>query len=336
MEIKKGYDFDDVLLIPRQSNVDSRESVDLSMMLGNTELKIPIISAPMKGIVGIDLIIELGKVGGLGILPRFYNEENERMFDIARLMRTSINFGVAIGLKDNDYMEAMGAGASLVCIDIANGYIDSLCETIEQINTYRFAQDYNCVIMAGNVATYEGASRLFKAGAEIVRVGIGSGALCTTRNMTGVGVPQITAINECAYVPYVKELGTDKLPKSEWTVIADGGIRNSGDAVKALAAGADAIMIGTLFESCLESDHDGKIQGMASKEHQEQFYGEVKKSVEGIQRKAKPKTISLAKFIEKFIWNMKSGFTYLGAKNIDELHENAYFVETGKGSLKCL
>jgi IMP dehydrogenase len=334
MEITKGYDFDDVLLIPRESRINSRESVDVSTMLGNTELKIPIIAAPMKGIVGVDLIIELGKVGGLGILPRFYNDQQERNIDISRLERACTNYGVAVGLKDTVFMEAMHAGACVICIDVANGYIDSVCEFIQTINDYRATHDFNCVIMAGNVATYEGANKLYKAGAEVIRVGIGSGALCITRNMTGVGVPQITAINDCAYVPYIKELGTSKNARSEWITIADGGIRNSGDAVKALAAGGDAVMIGTLFESCIESDHDGEIRGMASKEHQEQFYGEVKKSVEGIQRKAAEKIIPLSKFIDKFIWNMKSAFTYLNAKNIDELHENAYFTETGKGSIK--
>jgi len=154
MEIKKSYDFDDILLIPRESRINSRDSVDISTYIGNTELKIPIIAAPMKGIVGVNLIIELAKAGGLGILPRFYSDDVQRATDLSKLYKECVNFGVAVGLNDNFYLDALETGACLICIDVANGYIDSICDFIRNINDYRSIHDFNCTVMAGNVATY--------------------------------------------------------------------------------------------------------------------------------------------------------------------------------------
>jgi IMP dehydrogenase len=170
--------------------------------------------------------------------------------------------------------------------------------------------------MSGNIASYVGAKRLFDAGATLIRTGIGSGQLCTTRMNTGIGVPQASAILDCS---------NKEDEPSDWFTVADGGIKNSGDAVKALALGADFVMLGSLFAKCLESDNNGKISGMASREFQEQFYGEVKKSVEGIQVEVQ-KSYYLNGFLNEFIWNMKSGFTYLNSKNIRELHKNAEFI----------
>jgi IMP dehydrogenase len=335
MQLKTGYELSDVLLIPKYSTVNSRANVDLSTKIGNLELKIPIIASPMPSIVGVELIKELGKLGGIGILHRFYANIIQRAYDTAELEHNASNFGVAVGIKDAWYHESVSAGASIILIDVANGYLDSVLETTAEIANYISKGGFNCLLMSGNVVTWEGAKNLANYGADLIRVGIGSGQLCTTRKQTGIGFPQFSAIQNCSYVEYpYKELGRGlSVYKSEWSVVADGGIKTSGDAVKALAAGADLIMCGTLFANCFESSHNGHIEGSASREFQEQFYGEVKKSVEGIQQDAEKK-ISLEDFIKEFAWNMRSGFSYCNAKNIEELHQNAEFVTCSSGSIR--
>lgn len=321
----QGYELDDFLLVPQPSEVTSRECVNLITVIKYLALEIPIIASPMKGIVGVDMVLGMDACGGIGILPRFYNDYEQRLLDIARLQVYAKKFGVAVGLNDKCYIPACERGANIICIDVANGYLSSVVKFTEEVANYISSEGHKCVVMSGNVATYLGAKNLNDAGADLIRVGIGSGTLCTTRNNTGVGVPQATAIYECGNF-MIKN-------RNPWWTVADGGIRNSGDAVKAFALGADFVMLGTILGSCLESDHNGKICGMASREFQEQFYGKVKKSVEGIQQDAE-KTVKLSDFLNEFIWNIKSGFTYLNAIDIPYLHAHHEFVETGKGSLK--
>ena len=304
------YELKDLLLVPQPSSVNSRDDVNLSVHIKDFHLSIPIIASPMKGIVGTALIKALGLLGGIGILHRFYNDIVDRNRDLDSLTTWGTPFGVAVGLDDNFYTEAIAEGASIIVLDVANGYLDTVVATTFKIANYiaKMGVSRSCLLMSGAVATQEGAKNLYNAGADLIRVGLGSGGLCTTRENTGVGVPQATAIMDCS--------------KCDGYIVADGGIKTSGDGVKALALGADFLMIGSLFANCYESSHNGKIQGMASKEFQEQFYGEVKKSVEGIQKDA-VKQIWLKDLITEFVWNMKSGFTYMDARNISELHENS-------------
>lgn len=336
MNLKQGYDLEDLLLVPVQSSIDSREMVDLSMSIGDLKFEIPIIASPMSGIVGVEIIKKLGRLGGIGILHRFYNDITERIIDLEILEESATDFGVAVGLNDMFYKDALSSGASIICIDVANGYLSSVLKFVSEISEYIERHGYNSLIMAGNVATYSGARLLFNEGAILIRTGIGSGQLCTTRNETGVGIPQATAIYDCSHAMINNLIRGEHWIQSKelnpWYTVADGGIKNSGDGVKALACGADLLMIGSLFASCFESDNDGEILGMASKEFQEQFYGEVKKSVEGTKKKVE-KTIALEKFLDKFTWNMKSGFTYCNSKNINELHKNAEFILTGSESI---
>jgi IMP dehydrogenase len=320
MKITQGYELSDLLLVPQPSMVNSRDDVNLSVHIKNFSLSIPIIASPMKGIVGVELIKKMGLLGGIGIMHRFYNDQVSRNKDLDNLADSGIPFGVAVGLNDDFYKEAIEEGASIILVDVANGYLEDIVEFTYQISYFLAIHRLSnqCAIMSGTVATSDGARNLLEAGASLVRVGLGSGALCTTRNNTGIGVPQATAINDCSYC--------------DVSVVADGGIKTSGDAVKALALGADFVMIGSLLANAYESDHNGEIAGMASREFQDQFYGEVRKSVEGVQQKA-VKKMSLEDLITEFVWNMKSGFTYCNAHNIEELHQNAEFILCGKDSI---
>ena len=175
------------------------------------------------------------------------------------------------------------------------------------------------LLMAGNVATYDGANALYNAGCDIVRCGIGSGGLCSTRNVTGVGIPQLSAIMDCS--------------QSDCILLADGGIRNSGDAVKAFVFGSDIIMLGSLLAQTYESPSEGIIYGMASRHLQEMKYTQIK-SVEGFE-KVIEKKMSLAQFVEEFSWGIKSAGTYLNARNLKEF-QYAEYVKAGNGSIKKL
>lgn len=319
----ESYDFDDVLLLPVPSEVDSRELVNISFKSTLLHLDFPVIASPMANIVNTEFAIELAHLGGLAILHRFKNR-TDRFRDIDIVRSEINNFGVAIGLSDDDLdiaEYAVKSGARIICVDVANGYTKTLREFIaEKVLPITKNQ---ALLMSGNVATESGFYNLTKVGVDIVRVGIGSGALCTTRNKTGVGVPQITAINNCF-----------NNGNHEGYLLADGGIRNSGDAVKAFAFGADLVMLGTAFAATNESAHNGHIYGMASREMQEQFYGRVK-SVEGLSKPAE-KSISLRDFVLDFKYSLKSACTYLNCINLSDIKYNVKYIKSGSGSIKQL
>jgi len=309
--MKKGYEFDDVLLVPQQSTIDSRSDVDISVQLGYMKLAVPIIASPMRGIISPKMIKHLDKLGTLGILHRFHDDYGE-WYKQLRDCSDASNWGAAVGLGNLTYRDAIGMGCSIICVDVANGYLYNVSKYVETIAEFIQKEGSGTMIMAGNVVTRQGANWLSNAGANIIRVGIGSGALCITRQVTGVGVPQLTAIMDCD-----NSIAT--------SITADGGIRSPGDIVKALAAGADTVMIGSMFAKAYESANGGTIYGMASRWLQEEHYHETK-SVEGIE-KVVAKSIPLSNLIEELVWGIKSACTYLNAKNLEELQLNAEFIE---------
>jgi len=330
MRIHKEYDFDDVLILPKDDcNVKSRTEVSLSQQLGTEKrgfkLDLPIIGSPMKGIMDATLALQLGKLGGVGILHRFYDKDSEWKSDINSLRSGKIPFGVAIGLNDNTYSYALDEGANIICIDIANGHLNYLRTFVSEVASYIFNNNYNSLLMAGNIVTETKAYDLFESGADLLRVGIGSGALCTTRNFTGIGRPQITAINECSNHSF------NNVTRS---IVADGGIRNSGDIVKAIVAGANTVMVGSFLAQAVESANNGIIFGMASERLQEDYFHSVN-SIEGISVELES-TITLEELLNQTTKRIKSGFTYLGAKNITDAQTNPRFVEVGKSSIKEL
>lgn len=233
--------FDDVLLLPGITTF-TREKIDLSTFVTQKiKIKIPLISSPMDTVTESEMAIVLGELGGIGIIHRNLTAAGQAD-EVEKVKKRNVLVGAAIGASkgSEERLEALvKAGVDVIIVDSAHGCTANVLETITFIKR-RFK---NLQVIGGNVATYEGAKHLIKAGVDGLRVGMGPGAICTTRIISGMGVPQITAIQET----------TRAAKKFKVPVIADGGIRYSGDMVKALAAGASTVMMGSFFASSREA-----------------------------------------------------------------------------------
>lgn len=333
-----GLTFDDVLLVPQKTNLVSRTAVNLSTNLTKKiKLKIPIISANMDTVTEAEMAIALAREGGIGIIHRFATMEREAEM-VAEVKKEKLLVGAAVGIKD-DYIERtealVKAGVDVIVIDIAHGHSIYLIKVLKDLKKKFPRVD----IIAGNVATAEATEELIKNGADAIKVGIGPGALCITRIVAGAGVPQLTAISECAAIA----------KKYEIPIIADGGIRNSGDMVKALAVGASTVMIGTLFAGCDESPaltffkNNRKFKltrGMASlmANHDRQKNDvKVKKDLkeyaaEGVEAVV-PYQGTVSELIRQMLGGVRSGLSYCGAKNTKELWQKAEFIQITQSSL---
>ncbi|OGG06809.1 hypothetical protein A2872_01100 [Candidatus Gottesmanbacteria bacterium RIFCSPHIGHO2_01_FULL_42_12] len=336
MDIPLGLSFDDVLLIPQRSEITSRAHVSLKTGIApNFFLDMPIISINMDTVTGVDMAIAMGQNGGISFMPRFDNPQVQAS-KIAEVKKAGQKIIAALGLRD-DYLErakmCVKAGADGLTVDVAHGHMESCLKITTQLK-----EKYKLPIISGVVATYDGAYDLFKAGADMVRVGVGAGTICVTRIVTGCGVPQITAISDA--------VAAAKKFKNK-TVLADGGIKSSGDIVKALAAGATAVTLGSLLAGTDEApgeiiQKDGvyykEYNGSTSvkeKERQTQKHNghkpHFKLHIEGIEAMVKYKG-PVADVLQSLLAGVKSGFSYCGAKNIEELHKNARFIQiTGAG-----
>lgn len=319
---KDSLEFDDVVLIPRISNVSSREEVDISVSLSDFfTLRFPLIASPMVGVTSGSFAHKLSSFGGLAILHRFYQSLDDLDKDIRENLLPLDVYGLSIGLN-GEYKNLLHKYCpSLILLDVANGYIKDVGRMVENIASYISKEKLSTLVMAGNVATPEGLIALRDCGANLVRVGIGSGGNCSTSNVTGIKVPSITMLHEMSDIQNVK-------------VVMDGGIKNSGDFVKALVAGADLGLAGTLFAECYEAPNEGKIYGMASRSHMEKMGYKIR-SVEGFDKDIEKKH-SLKDFVSEFGYGIKSAGTYLNAKNLNEIRANGKFIKVGNGSLKKL
>jgi IMP dehydrogenase len=285
----------------------------------------------MSSITDVKFAISLGKLGGLGILPRFMSVESETNM-VNEVKKEKVLVGAAVGVKEDGFERAknlVSAGADLLVLDVAHGH---MLQTIETTKKLKQLFGSKVDIVSGNVATYEGANDLFKAGADCVKVGIGPGSTCITRTETGCGVPQISAVLDCVKAAR----------KYNRTLICDGGMKNSGDIVKALAAGASAIMTGHLFAGLKETA--GKIIIKNGKKYKE-YNGStslIEKSrqspnivnhIEGVASFV-PYKGDLKPYIDLVLENVRSGFSYCGAKNIHELWEKAKFIKISPLGIK--
>lgn len=330
MKINEGLAWDDVLLVPQYSDIKSRSEVDITSYVGGLKLTLPIVSSPMDTVTETSMVDAMNQAGGLGIIHR-YNTIEQQVALVKDVPGAAfLPVGAAIGAT-GDYFERaqalVEAGVCVICIDVAHGDHVVVREAMEKLKP--FLVEKNVHLMAGNIATGHGLLNLDDWGADSVRVGIGGGSICSTRINTGHGVPNLTALLDC-----VETWERVRPQKKRPGIVIDGGIRNAGDMVKALAIGADAIMCGSLLAGTDESpgeilEVNGKkmkqYRGMASREAQNSWRGKSS-SPEGIATTI-PYKGSVNKILEDLAGNIKSGFSYSAARNICQLKEHAQFVK---------
>lgn len=350
--------FDDVLLKPGYAGF-SRSEIDLSTQLTrNIKLKAPLVSAPMDTVTESKLAITLGKFGGIGIIHRNLTVKDQAA-EVAKVKQAGQLVGAAVGSSpgyEERVKALVAAGVDVIVVDSAHGFSKFVIEATEYIK-----QHHKVDVIAGNVATTEGAETLIKAGADGLRVGMGPGAICTTRIVSGMGVPQLTAILESASVAR----------KAGIPVIADGGINYFGDITKALAAGASSVMMGRLFAATEESPGEvveftedqvparfrsiikgkgtykfkayrgmGSIGAMERGQQissEDEFHGKsydvksvlIAEGVEGLV----PSSGALETVAATMAESVRSGFYYVGAKTIAELWETAVLRRITTASL---
>lgn len=327
MSFKRAYTFDDVALVPQFNNVPSRTEPMLETWLTkDRKMEIPILAANMDTVMGPELAEVLLATGSVPIFHRFTDLATQKQWVKKFKDKTFISCGI---LHLDETRELLDLGALGVCIDVAHGHSDRMIHFIQELKRSHPDKE----IIAGNVCTPMAYHDLVNAGADAVKVGVGPGAACTTRMVTGFGVPQFTAIYECAKIA----------EKLRVPLIADGGIRNSRDLVLALAAGASSVMMGKGFAMTKESaapkretpsGMEAKFRGQASEDFQNEFYGGLKgKTVaEGVDFWA-PITGSATDLLNTLLGGLRSGLTYAGARNIKELQRKAEFVEVSSNYL---
>ncbi len=339
--LNQAYSFDDVLIVPQYSNITSRSFCDTGLRLPFMQpLQIPVFAANMDTICGTNMAIKMRELGGVGIVHRymkasathnlihdwFHNTEWDDWDS-----KESPSLTVAVGSISNDkhridiVVKQIRDGLPInICIDIAHGDSKHMKETIEYIR--KETPEKWGAIIAGNVCTYEGAARLFEFGADIVKVGVGGGSACTTRIKTGCGYPQLAAIAECS------EAGP---------IIADGGIRYYGDAAKAIAAGADAVMIGGLLAGtdCTPAWQESRIgkmmefRGMASKRARE-FCGGFHGNSEGISTQVVTKAQgSTEAVVGNLMEGLRSAMAYSGCTTLEEFKIKAKLVKVTRSTM---
>jgi IMP dehydrogenase len=316
--------YDDVALVPQFNNIPSRTEPSLeSWLTRKLKIEIPILASHMDTVIGPELAEILIEQGSFPLFHRFTNMEEQEKWVRRYKEKTFISCGI---LKIDETRKLLDLGAAGVCIDVAHGHSDRMVAHIEELKRHHPDKE----IIAGNVCTAMAYHDLVNAGADAVKVGVGPGAACSTRVVTGFGVPQFTAVSDCAKV-------ADKL---RVPLIADGGIRYSRDVVLALAAGASSVMVGKLFAMTKESaaqkrpsekylsKMEAKFRGQASEDFQNDYYGGLKaKTVaEGIDFWG-PVSGTAQELLDRLLGGIRSGMTYGGARNIKELQRKAEFVQ---------
>jgi len=364
----RALTYDDILLLPGYTDFTRAEISLNTKLTRRINLKIPFVSSPMDTVTESRLAIALGKLGGIGIIHRNLSIENQanevrkvKAFRSA-VSRQELLAGAAVGSSKGveERIKALVlAGADVMVVDSAHGYTKDIISTVKFIKKEFPKID----VIAGNIATKEAAAALIKAGADSLRVGMGPGAICTTRVVSGMGVPQVTALKNVCPIAF----------KNKVPVIADGGIKYSGDMVKALALGASTVMMGSFFAQTTESP--GKVlslkrnevphrfqsifdsssnktfkfkvyRGMGSEgamkegakiKSEDEFHGKnyykervlVAEGVEGLV----PVKGTVENLLEQAVGGIKSGMFYIGAKNISELSKKAQFIQVTQASL---
>ena len=334
--IKESLTFDDVLLLPQYSDVLPSET-DVSLKLTNKiNLGVPFLSSAMDTVTESSMAIAIAKAGGIGIVHRNLNIKQQTK-EIIKVKKKQLFVGAAVGTNKEDIDRAkslIANGCDLIVIDTAHGHSKKVLKTLSKLKKI----DSSIPFCVGNIATGEAAKKLYNSGADIIKIGIGPGSICTTRMVAGIGVPQISAILE------VK----NALKKKKIKIISDGGIKFSGDIAKALAAGADAIMMGSIFAGTDESPgkkfkFKGKFykqyrgmgsigamsSGSANRYFQKNFKDKSKFVPEGVEGRVEYKG-SVSKIIYQLKGGLHSSMGYIGAQNLGQITKNAKFIKITK------
>jgi IMP dehydrogenase len=330
--------FDDVLLIPNYSEVSSRKKVDLTMYVNGAALLLPIIGAPMNTVCGPEMCIALWNAGGIGILHRYNStEEQVRMYQQVATVGTAF---CAVGCKREGRERAYRlweAGCNLFCIDVAHGHHLLVKEMLSFIRNHPNKEFANSYVMAGNVATAQGSLDLVEWGADSVRGSVGGGSACTTRRVTGFGNSTLQWVLDTK----------DRFMSKGITaaIIADGGIRNSGDAMKCFAAGADAIMCGSLLSGTDEApgeilvDKDTSTrykvyQGMASFNAMTDWDStKTDTTPEGVATRV-PYKGPVNDVLQGFKGGLQSACSYAGLTELNKAHSNIKLVRVSESGLR--
>lgn len=322
---KEYLTFDDVLILPHHSTISTREIIKIDQSFLGLKLEVPIISSNMDYVTGPDMAIAMYKVGGLGILHRFmpWKDQLEAM---AKIASENAPVAISVGVRDSNesLQRALTAQFNfpnvIVCIDVAHGDHEKVGNLVLALKSHGLK------VIAGNVATMQGYGYLSRCGADAIKVGIGPGSVCTTREVTGAGVPQLTALMEIHKIR--QEYGGPP-------IIADGGIKNSGDIVKALAAGADVVMLGNLLAGSRECP--GNAIQTPDGRRWRPYRGQSIFGVNGLRYT--PEGISgyveekgpVEDIIRNLVGGIRSGMSYSGASNLEELKE-AIFIRVSNNT----
>ena len=334
--IKESLTFDDVLLLPQYSSVLPSETDITLKLTSKITLKSPFMSSAMDTVTESKMAIALAKEGGIGVIHRNLNITNQ-VKEINKVKKKKLLVGAAVGTNNEDIDRAKNLidyGCDLIVVDTAHGHSKRVLQILSKLKK----NNKSVPICVGNIATGEAAKRLYNSGADIIKVGIGPGSICTTRMVAGIGVPQISAIMS------VK----NALKKKNVKIISDGGIKFSGDIAKAIAAGADVIMMGSIFAGTEESpgkkfNLKGKIYkqyrgmgsigamsaGSANRYFQKNYKNKSKFVPEGVEGRVEYKG-NVSKIIYQLKGGLRSSMGYIGAKNLSQISKNAKFVKITK------
>ena len=334
--IKESLTFDDVLLLPQYSNILPSETNITLKLTKKINLKVPFLSSAMDTVTESKMAIAIAKEGGIGIIHRNLNIKDQTK-EIIKVKKKKLFVGAAVGTTNEDVdrvRSLINNGCDLIVIDTAHGHSEKVLKTLLKLKKI----NNKIPICVGNIATGEAAKKLYNSGADIIKVGIGPGSICTTRMVSGIGVPQISAIMN------VKKALKNKKIK----IISDGGIKFSGDIAKALAAGADAIMMGSIFAGTEESPGkkfkiNGKFykqyrgmgsigamsSGSANRYFQRNFKDKSKYVPEGVEGRVEYKG-NVSKIIYQLQGGLRSSMGYIGASNLNQIKKNAKFIKITK------
>jgi IMP dehydrogenase len=334
--IKEALTFDDVLLLPRYSSVLPSKTNIFLQLTKKISLKVPFLSSAMDTVTESKMAIAIAEAGGMGIVHRNLNIKRQSS-EIKKVKNKKLYVGAAVGTNKEDLERVkalLSNGVDLIVIDTAHGHSEKVLKILSKIKKIT----KSVPVCVGNIATGEAAKKLYNSGADILKVGIGPGSICTTRMVAGIGVPQISAILD------VKKA----LNKKKIKIISDGGIKFSGDIAKALAAGADAIMMGSIFAGTEESPGKkfkikdkiykqyrgmGSIgamsAGSANRYFQKNFKDKSKFVPEGVEGRVEFKG-KVSKIIYQLQGGLRSSMGYIGAKNLKEINKKAKFVKITK------